>query len=553
MKSQLYSSLSKKIMALTLAVSLTPLLVLGATLYSHLARSTAQNAKGQLTYRVQTLADAIDLFLKERSTVLSAMANTHSFDEIAVRDRLAELFRIMNATAGAYVDLGVIDAEGRHRSYVGPYDLEGRNYFEQTWFAEVVSRGAYRSDVYMGFRKTPHFIIAVRRQAADRTWVLRATIDPDVLAEIVGSAQTGRTGDAYLLNREGVYQTQPRFGGRILEASGIDTSQFGGRVSVVERAEGEGRRRIYSGAWLKDRKWLLVIEQDPTEQLSELFAARNVELLIIGLGIVGILATVLFTTRHMIDRLREADVKADRLNAQLVHSDKLAALGKMAAGVAHEINNPLAVILQQTGWIEDLIEEEDIRGSANYREFKTALTKIEGHVERARKVVHNMLGYARRMEPHLEDVDVNQTIDQTISLLENFARTNNIDIQTDLAGDLPIIASDQAQLQQVFFNLISNAIDAIGKNGLVEVRSRLANDRIQVSIVDDGPGIPPEIQKRIFEPFFTTKTGGKGSGLGLWVIYSIIEKMNGSITLTSTAGMGTTFLVELPVVIPEKK
>jgi two-component system NtrC family sensor kinase len=255
----------------------------------------------------------------------------------------------------------------------------------------------------------------------------------------------------------------------------------------------------------------------------------------------------------MVKKLVEADRAVCEMNAQLVQSDKLASMGKMAASVAHEINNPLAVISEKTGWAMDLLEEEEFQPSKNLGELRRSLQKIDEHVERARKVVHNMLGFARRMEPHTEDVDINQVIDQTISLLENYARTSNIDIQTDLASDLPIIASDQAQLQQVFLNLVSNAIDAIGNSGSIEVSTRQLDGNIHVDVKDNGPGMSPEMQRKIFEPFVTTKSGGKGTGLGLWVSLGIVEKMGGTITVESKVGEGCTFTVQLPIVVPEKK
>jgi len=538
---------------LTLVVSFMPLLVLGITMYYQFEKALREKTKDQIRYRAEAQAEAIDLFLKERTAILCAMADTHRLQEMVDEKTLSSILEIMNTRAGAFVDLGVIDDKGDHLAYIGPYNLKGRNYFDSAWFAEVISKGIYKSDVYMGYRKLPHFIIAIRRHEDQKSWILRATIDPDILAEIVRYAQIGKTGDAYIINREGIYQTQPRFNGRILSGSDLDSNQFGGRVTVNESKGKRGEPLLYAGSWLKDNKWLLIIQQEPTELMEGLFRVRYVEVIIISLGLIAIILTTIFTTRLAIDQLRRTDNKMNRLTAELVQTDKLAALGKMAAGVAHEINNPLAVIIQKTGWMEDLLLEEDFQNSKNLEEFKVSIRKIEEHVERARKVVHGMLGYVRKMEPHLEDVDVNDTINKTISLLENYSRNNSIEIQTDLSVDLPIIAGDQAQLQQVFLNLLTNAIDAIGKDGLIEVKSRCDGSEISVSIKDNGSGIPEDLQKKIFDPFFTTKEPGKGTGLGLWVTYNIVEKLGGSIDLNSAPGRGSTFTVNIPAIVPEKK
>lgn len=553
MKSLRYLQLRKKIILITLLVAFTPLIILGATIYYQFTGMYKDKIEEQIKYRAETHAESVDLFLKERTAILAAMADIHTFQDLTDEKNLLRIFKIMNTRAGAFIDLGVIDNKGLHRSYVGPYELTGLDYYQQSWFMEVMNKGIYISDVYMGYRQSPHFIIAVRRQEGRKSWILRATIDSDVFERIVRSAQVGKTGDAYIVNKDGLFETRSRFNGSRLTKSNLDTALFGGRTTVNKQTNNHGRKILCAGSWLKNDKWLFIVSQDAAEEMTGLLAARNLEIGIVVFGIFTIIFATIFTTRLTVEHLEQADAKMNELNAQLTHSDKLAALGKLSAGIAHEINNPLAVIGQKIGWMEDLLTEEEFQQSKNLDEFKKSITKIEEHVERARKVVHNMLGFVRKMEPRLEDVDINMAINQTIDILENYARINNIDIQTDLSTDFPIIAADQAQLQQVLLNLISNAIDVLGKDGLIEVKSRKVNSSIHVSVTDNGPGISKKMQSKIFEPFITSKERGKGTGLGLWVSHNIMERMEGALTLKSEVGKGAVFTMQIPIVAPEKK
>jgi len=231
-----------------------------------------------------------------------------------------------------------------------------------------------------------------------------------------------------------------------------------------------------------------------------------------------------------------------------MQSSKMAALGKMAAGIAHEINNPLAVIGEKAGWMKDLLGMEGVAQSENFQELSDAVTKIEYHVVRAKTVTHRLLWFARRMEPLSERLNINTVLDETIDFLENEARYRNIDIQTNYAPGLPLTTTDQSQLQQVFLNILNNGIDAIGKDGEIIINTRITkNNEISVVIHDNGPGMPKDVLQKIFDPFFTTKEVGKGTGLGLSISYSIIEKLGGRIMVASEEGQGTTFTIYLPV------
>ncbi len=554
-RAPIYRSLRRGIIAITLAVSIAPLLTLGAVIYHQYVKVFQARIEDQVRHLARSQANAVEVFINDRASLLSILVGMRNFEELSDQTRLDVLFEVITsrATGLGLVDLGVFDGSGRHLTYAGPFALKGLDYSREPWFRETMSRGQYVSDVFTGFRQLPHFVIAIRGHSSQGPWILRATIDTQVFNRLVKSARVGQSGDAYIINKQGIYQTEPRLSGQVLDQSPLEPHLFGEDTSLLRQKAENGATRYLAGTWLKGKDWLLVVSQEAGDQMNGLAKTKQTEIVIILMGCLAIVAVTVLTTRTIVSRLERADRDLNELNAQLLQRDKMAALGKMAAGIAHEINNPLAVIGEKAGWVRDLLDDPAFQDSPVLKDLLDSVEKIENHVERARKITHRMLGFARRMEPRLDDVDVNRVLSETIELLQNHARINDIRIDLEPAGDLPVIASDQSQLQQVFLNLINNAIDAIGKNGAIVCTTRRLDKEIRVTVTDDGPGIAPEDLHRVFDPFFTTKEPGQGTGLGLSISYQIIEKMGGHMTLENAAPRGTRASVYLPVVLPKPK
>lgn len=245
-----------------------------------------------------------------------------------------------------------------------------------------------------------------------------------------------------------------------------------------------------------------------------------------------------------------------RFQEQLVQSVKMEQLGKLAGGMAHEINTPLAVIL---GYTQMLIE--DLPQDSESHDF---LKLIEKQAQICRRLVADLLGFSRQMDSKMEEMDLNRSIDEVLQLVRHPFKQNWVDIEADLDPDLPRITGDLEKLKQVWINLLNNAFDSIGEDGTIRVTSRLCPQgrRVLVTVADTGSGIKPEDQERIFEPFFTTKAPGVGTGLGLSVTFGIVQDHLGKISVISPAppeylgqikstkkpaGPGTVFLIELPV------
>jgi signal transduction histidine kinase len=235
-----------------------------------------------------------------------------------------------------------------------------------------------------------------------------------------------------------------------------------------------------------------------------------------------------------------------KIEQQMIATERLASLGTLATGVAHEINNPLAIISESAGWMRQLLAKDDFQGMQRRQEFERALDKVEKSVERARRITHQLLGFVRKSDSSFIRFCPAELIDEALQLVEHEIRKRSIKINRSMTAGPATVLSDPYRIRQALINLLTNAVQAVGSEGVITLALEDAPDEVSITVSDNGPGIPRENLSRIFEPFFSTKSPGEGTGLGLFVTRGIIEKLGGTVTVASEVGNGATFCIRLP-------
>jgi two-component system NtrC family sensor kinase len=237
------------------------------------------------------------------------------------------------------------------------------------------------------------------------------------------------------------------------------------------------------------------------------------------------------------------------MSQQVIETGKLASVGELAAGIAHEINNPVAIMIEEAGWIEDLLEEEDLdRKRERRKNCIRALTQIKTQGRRCKEITHKLLSFARKTDSRIVEISVTNLLKEIAYLSSQRAKYSNVEIKTDFEENLPPIPASETEMQQVFLNLVNNALDAMEKTGgIITLGAKRTGNDIIVTVSDNGPGIAEANLARVFDPFYTTKPVGKGTGLGLSICYGIIKKIGGDINVRSTKGEGAAFEIRFPV------
>jgi two-component system, NtrC family, sensor kinase len=246
------------------------------------------------------------------------------------------------------------------------------------------------------------------------------------------------------------------------------------------------------------------------------------------------------------EKKREAEYRA-KLEQQMIVTERLASIGTLATGVAHEINNPLAIIKEAAGYMGQLLKKKEAEDFAFKKQFELGINKVETGIDRARRITHKLLGFVKKNESVSSDVDVKELLNEVFELLKREALFKDIQMLPDTGDSSFIIRTVPYQLRQVLLNLVANAIHATGTHGTITVSLKQDGDNmVVITVMDTGEGIAKENLKKIFDPFFSTKSPGQGTGLGLFVSNNIMRKLGGTIEVESRLGQGTTFFVKIP-------
>jgi signal transduction histidine kinase len=413
------------------------------------------------------------------------------------------------------------------------------------------------SEIFRGYRDVPHIIIAAKSFRQDGSFfIIRATLDTERLIRTLQSYETGAHARIFLVNRSGYIQTPTEQHGEIFQKMSLPVPSFSERTRVMIAKDDNDQTLIVGYAYIftqiADTPFILMVVKHKAGMMQIWQQLRSNINWFVGSGTLVILAVIIITCTFLVNKLYHADKAKAEAMALMEQSNQLASIGQLAAGVAHEINNPLALINETAGYVKDLFVLKE-----QYRRDDELIGYIDDvldAVERCAMITRQLLGFARKFEVKIQEVNLKEVISDALIFHNKEAAYRNIEVYVNVPEDIPPIKTDRAKLQQVLVNLVNNAFQAVDDGCLLEIEaSPEGNDKIRIAISDNGCGMPEENLPKIFEPFFTTKEGNRGTGLGLAITYGLVKKLHGDITVKSKLDEGTTFTVTLPTQVQEEQ
>ena len=536
---------------MTATVALVPLIIWALSGY----RLTMETIESELVLRTSKLVSnswrSVSLFLNERRSVLDFIAHDNRLETLKEPARLAHILENLNNRFGGFMDLGVIDSSGKQISHAGSHQMQGLDYNQQHWFQAVQKRGVYIGELVTGARNEPHVDFAVKRELADGSFfALHAVLKQDQLTESIAQIDVPPRGDLFIISREGVLQTPSRYFGPVFNKISMAIPEYSPKTRVFESINAKKDRIVIGYAYVPDTTYIVMMIQEQSERIQPWYKTTWAFTGILAASIIMILLVTLGVATDLVNQLHEADQERLDTLHQVEYANKMVSLGRLASGVAHEINNPLAIINEKAGHIKDIFTLTETY--ANDPKLNDLVESVISTVQRCAKVTRDLLNFTRHLNLSIQTIDLEEIIDEVQSVLAKETELRSITVGRSVAEDIPPFESDRGKLQQVFFNLFNSAIGAMNDGGHLEITATRKNeDFISVAFTDNGRGIPESDLKHIFEPFYYAKTGHSGTGLGLAVTHALVQEIGGRISVKSRPGQETVFEISIPLVRPE--
>jgi two-component system NtrC family sensor kinase len=536
-----------------LLVFLFPMATLSLYFHFQFTFTLKESAKLNLAAISESQRNTVDLFLQERIVNIFSLFQSKEFNLTPTRLTMEDYLQNLRQVSDAFIDVGFLDGTGIQVGYAGPFPyLQNKNYANEEWFSILMqqNRNHYISDIYLGFRNKPHFTIAVKQIIDSKPYVVRATLDPDKFYMFLRTINHAKGVESALINHAFVYQIVDPDRGKLFGLSDFCPSAMTG--TGVQEIKKEGDSILVAFSWLKETPWALIVKEPLNIAHAQMYRARRIMIACVIFMAIMVVMVIWFTTNNLINRARDSAEKRDELQTQLLHAAKLASVGELATGVAHEINNPLAIIMATTGVVRDMLNPE-FGLDASAENILKELGTVDSAVIRAKGITQKLLDYGRKNPPGLVSCNINPLVDEVLSgFKQHELEIQNIEIRRHYRKGLPDVVVDPDQLRQVLLNIINNAGDAINGSGAITISTSSNTNHVLVTVTDTGHGMTSDQVKKVFDPFYTTKEIGKGTGLGLSVSLGIVKSMGGSIDVQSIPEVGSSFTVSFPIHMTER-
>lgn len=537
---------------LTAAFAIIPVIFFAVLDYNLTRRSLENDAEARASRLASNTWRSLAFFFDERKSALNYVVRSNSFEQLESTEQLANILDILHQSFAGFTDIGIIDATGVQRAYAGPHSLTGKNYKDQQWFKDTMTHGAAVSDVFLGFRNVPHISIALRHAAPDNTYfIIRATIEhqlPGILAQV----KTSGNGDAFLINTRSVLQTPSHYFGDVFKETNIVFPPATAQTRTMTITSKDGEDLIAAFRHIPDTPFILVVLKSKQVIMSPWHHSQVTVIQYLGISISVILLWIWAVTYYFVRRLKYLDLKRSKYFHLAEYENKMASIGRLAAGVAHEINNPLAIINEKAGLIKDLAHfRPELKQEPRLLE---TVDVILTSVKRCSRITRQLLSFGRQTQTKPVPLILKSVLDEVLVFLVKEAQLKNIFIDINVPDTLPQVIGNRGKLQQVFLNIVNNAFAAMPRDGKLSISAQKTDESfVRIDIADSGCGISPENLKHIFEPFFSTKTNQGGTGLGLSITYGLVQELGGRIKVESKVNEGTTFIIHLPTTIQKEE
>ncbi|HOO56729.1 MAG TPA: ATP-binding protein [bacterium] len=531
-------------------VAIFPLSVLSRKILLQGENLIKEKTYAHLTDLAVGNANALNRFMRERANDIQAVSNMISkskWDDNFIQEHLA----IMENYYGVYLDIVMVSDKNHPKTMSGNDYSKNNELIRKIISEQPADRAVSISDVFLwgdSEKSVPAVIVcAVVERIETEKEHLCGTVDFSYINNILKESEIEGTGEVYVVNREGYFLTASRFGAQILEdKTPIDLNE-NPVLGYREELDYRGQKVLHVRKKAALYPWYIIAEQDKNETLAQTGKLMRETLFYISLITVSVMAMAFIVATLIVNILKSKYTYEKELEFQIIQKDKMVALGLMTAGLAHELNTPLANALLYVQ-----IAREEIREKKSELLDKRLLT-VEEEVKQGGKIVKNLLSFSHHSLESSKSANVNDKIENLLMIAGSHCESKGIKIEKDLEKDIPDVKADNSIVQEILTNIFANAIDSMPDGGTVKISTRYVSLlwKVRVEVSDSGPGIPRELLGKVFDPFFTTKKNGEGTGLGLFVCYQMVRRLGGDIKVISKSGgsdkTGTTFTVELPV------